>query len=127
MKTLLTISAVVLAVFGLGFFLVPAQVLSAYGVAETSIPTEFAYRFLGGAAISIAVVNFFARNAPPDSQALRGVLYGGIIGYGTGVIVSILIQLSELALPSVWFNVALFGVFTLAFGYFAFVKKPGAA
>jgi len=128
MKTLLIISAVVLAVFGLSFFLVPAQVLSIYDPAyEENLTVEFAYRYFGAALFGLAVVQFFARNAPQDSQALRAVLYGGFIGYAGGVVVSILIQLSEVALPSVWFNVALLGIFTLAFGYFAFVRKPSTA
>jgi len=128
MKTLLIISAVVLAVFGLSFFLVPAQVLSIYDPAyEDNLTLEFAYRYFGAAALGLAVVQFFARNAPQDSQALRAVLYGGFIGYAAALVVSILFQLSELALPSVWFNVALLGSFTLAFGYFAFVRKPNTA
>ncbi len=128
MKTLLIISAVVFAVFGLGFFLVPAQVLSIYNpVYEENLSVEFAYRYFGAAALGIAVLQFFARNAPQDSQALRGILYGSFIGYAAAVVVSILFQLSEVALPSIWFNVALLGFFTLAFGYFAFVRKPSTA
>ena len=128
MKTLRIISVVVLAVFVLGFFLMHVQVLSIYDPHyEENLTLEFAYRYFGGALLGIAVLQFFARNAPQDSPALRGILYGGFIGYAAVVVVSILVQLSEVALPSVWFNVALLGSFTLAFGYFAFVRKPSTA
>lgn len=124
MKTLLIIFAVFVAVFGLGFFLVPAQVISIYG---GDIQDEFAWRYFGASLLGIAVVNFFARNAPRDSEALRGVLYGDVVGSAASLVVGILVQLSETPLPSVWFNVAVNGIFMLAFGYFAFVKRPGAA
>lgn len=127
MKTLLIISAVLGAVFGLGFFLVPGQVLSIYdpGYVE-SLTVEFAYRYFGTALLGIALLQFFARNAPQDSEALRGILYGSFTFYAAGVVVSLLL-LSQGGVPSVWFNVALGGIFTLAFGYFAFVRKPSTA
>ena len=127
MKTLLIISAVLGAVFGLGFFLVPGQVLSMYIPGyEENLSVEFGYRYFGAAVLGIAVLQFFARNAPHDSEALRGILYGGFIGGAAVVVVHVLV-LSQGGPPSVWFNVALSGILTLAFGYFAFVRKPSTA
>ena len=128
MKTLLIIAAFVAAVFGLGLFLAPAQVLSIYNpVYEQNLDQEFAYRYFGAALLGFAVLQFFARNAPQTSEALRGILYGSFTINAAVVAVSILVQLSEVALPSIWFNVALNGIFALAFGYFAFVRKPSTA
>jgi len=127
MKTLLIISAVIGAVFALGFFLVPEQVLSVYNPAyEENLTVEFAYRYFGAALFSLAVVQFFARNAPQASEALRAVLYGSFTFNAAGLVVSLL-WLSQGGVPSIWFNVALGVIFTLAFGYFAFVRKPSTA
>ena len=126
MKTLLTISAVFSAIFGLGMFLVPAQFIAAYGgdiLAQGEIP----WRFFGSSALGVAVVHFLARNAPPESVALRAILYGGFVGYASGLVVNVLVRLTEEAQTGNWLNIALSAIFTLAFGYVAFVRRPGAA
>ena len=97
-----------------------------YGAVEENQAADFNIRFFGAAALGIAVISFFARNAPQDSEALRADLYGDFVASGAVAIVALLVQLSELAAPLLWFNVALNVIFTLAFGYFAIVKRPSS-
>jgi hypothetical protein len=68
-KTLLIIFAVFVAVFGLGFFLVPAQVISIYG---GDIQDEFAWRYFGASLLGIAVVNFIRRRRWQCRESRRG-------------------------------------------------------
>jgi hypothetical protein len=66
-STVLTVSAIYLAVLGLGFMLVPRQI-GIDAVSPDASPALVAYlRIFSGPFLGIAVLNWMARNAPPSS------------------------------------------------------------
>jgi hypothetical protein len=81
LKTVLTISAIYLAVLGLGFMLAPRQIGIEAVPADPS-PALIAYlRVLGGPFMGIAVLNWLARNAAPSSTR-DAIVIANIVGFG---------------------------------------------
>jgi len=118
--TFLAIAAVIAFVFGLGFILVPAQMLAMYG--ETLDATgQWLARYLGSAFIGIAVVSWFARNAAQNG-AMRAIILGFFVLNITGLIVAVLDGLSGTGSALIWLNVVIYLFFALGFGYFQFIK-----
>jgi hypothetical protein len=77
-KIFLTISAVIAVLFGLAFVLAPTAASSIYGVPPDP-HTALISQFFGSALISIAVVNWCARDFS-DWEAVRGILIANAIG-----------------------------------------------
>ena len=86
-KLYLTISAIVLLLYGIGFVIIPADVVALYGVPPQPhvIMTD---RFFGSTLLSVGVITWFARDFA-DWAAVRAVLIGGVVGYGISIIVLI--------------------------------------
>ena len=86
-KLYLTISAIVLLLYGIGFVIIPADVVALYGVPPQPhvIMTD---RFFGSTLLSVGVITWFARDFA-DLAAVRAVLIGGVVGYGISTIVLI--------------------------------------
>ncbi len=82
LKTMLTISAIYLAVLGLGFMFAPREIGIGAVPADPS-PALVAYlRIFGGPCVGIAVLNWLARHADP-SAALDAIVLANIVGFGS--------------------------------------------
>ena len=125
LKTLLVINAVVSAVYGLGFVLVPGQVVSLYGV-EESAALMYTGQLFGAALIAFAVLTWSARNAV-ESEARRAIVLALLIGDAVGFIVALIGQLGEVVNALGWSSVGLYLLLTLGFAYFQFVKQETQA
>ena len=81
LKTVLTVSAIYLAVLGVGFMLVPLQI-GIDAVPPDASPALIAYlRIFGGPVLGVAALNWLARNAEP-SAARNAIILGNIVGFG---------------------------------------------
>jgi hypothetical protein len=81
LKTVLTISAIYLAVLGLGFMLLPRQI-GIDAVPPDASPALVAYlRIFSGPFLGIAVLNWMTRNAP-GSAARDAIVLANIVGFG---------------------------------------------
>ena len=81
LKVVLTISAIYLAVLGLGFMLAPRQI-GIDAVPADASPALVAYlRLFGGPFLGIAVLNWMGRKAPP-SPARDAIVLANIVGFG---------------------------------------------
>lgn len=79
-KAVLTVSAIYLAVLGIGFMLFPWQT-GVEAVPADASPALIAYlRVLGGPFLGIAAMNWMARNAEP-SATRDAILIGNIVGF----------------------------------------------
>ena len=77
----LTVSAIYLAVLGVGFMFAPRQI-GIDAVPSDPSPALIAYlRVFGGPFIGIAVLNWLARNAGP-SPARNAIVLANIVGFG---------------------------------------------
>ena len=83
-KIYFTITAMLATIYGIAFLLFPGPSLAIYGV--TGQPSaSLNIQFFGSALISLAVISAFARNFQ-DWEAVRGVLYGLMIGNVAGFV-----------------------------------------
>ena len=81
LKVMLTVSAIYVAVLGVGFMLAPRQIGIDAVLADAS-PALIAYlRIFGGPILGIAVLNWMARNVEP-STARNAIVLGNIFGFG---------------------------------------------
>jgi hypothetical protein len=83
LNVLLSITAVYMALLGLGFIFAP-QAIGVGAVPEDAPPALIAYlRVFGTTFLGIAVLNWTARNAEP-STALKAIILGNIVGFSVG-------------------------------------------
>ncbi|GMR11041.1 MAG: hypothetical protein BMS9Abin28_1865 [Anaerolineae bacterium] len=120
LKTLMIINAVVAAVFGVAFVLVPGQVISLYGV-DASAALKYEGQLLGAAFIGFAVLTLSARNAN-DSAARRAIVLALFTGNAVGFAVALVGQLNDVVGALGWSTVAIYLLLALGFGYFQFAK-----
>ncbi len=121
LRTLLTINAIIAAIFGMGFLIIPKTILSIYGGTLTDVGTILA-RLLGAEFLSYAAITWLARNIK-ETRMLRIIVPGCLIGFGLGFIVFLLAQLSGVFNFLGWSTVMVYLFFTLGYGYFYF-KDP---
>ena len=81
LKTVLTVSAIYLAIVGVGMMLTPRQ-FGIDAVPPDAPPALIAFlRIFGGPMLGIAVLNWMARNAEP-STARNAIILANIVGFG---------------------------------------------
>jgi hypothetical protein len=81
LKVVLTVSAIYLAVLGVGFMFAP-RAIGIEAVPADPSPTLIAYlRVFGGPFLGIAVLNWMARNEAP-SPARNAIVLANIVGFG---------------------------------------------
>jgi hypothetical protein len=119
----LLINSVVALVFGLGFVLGPAPLLSQYGV-QTDAAGIVMSRFFGAALIQLEVLLYIAQ-ATGDKVALRAMVVAGLVGSLAGLAVALSAQLTHVVNSLGWSTVVLYALFLA--GYATFAMRPAAA
>jgi len=122
LKYWLVAKAIIVAIFGIGFVLIPTTLASLYGMTLDDAGVLMA-RLFGGGFIFECIVLFMARNTDRDDVACRGIMLGVVVSNLIGFIVCLLATLAGTWNALGWLSVALFLVFGLAFAYFLFLKK----
>ena len=111
-NVLLTISAIYVALVGLGMLFVP-QALIFSGSAGTPMGVFFALRSCGCSLLGVAVMNWMARNAEA-SKSRDAILVGNTVAYALAVIV-FLINVFSGGAALVWVYVIISALFAVAF------------
>jgi apolipoprotein N-acyltransferase len=94
LKVLLIISAIFMALLGLGQIFAPEALAIGY-IPEGASEALIAYlRGFGGATLGIAVLNWVARNSEP-STARNAIVLGNTVGYGLTTIFSVWVPISS--------------------------------
>lgn len=122
--TLLTLNAIVAALFGLGLVLVPATLMSLYGV---TLGAEGIYvaRLFGAELLGYATLAWFARNTQ-ESGARRAIILAFFVSWAVGFVCALIGQLSGVVNALGWSNVGLYLLFALGYAYFQFMR-PSAS
>jgi hypothetical protein len=88
LNTILSISAVYMALLSLGFMFAP-QVAGINAVPVDASPALIAYlRVFGSTFLGIAIMNWLVRNAEP-STALNALILGNIVGFGAAALLDV--------------------------------------
>jgi hypothetical protein len=118
LKTLMTINAVVTAIFGVAFLFVPGRVVSMYGVQGTPA-LNYLGQLSGSSLISVAVLAWMARGVV-ESGARRAIILSFFVLYGIGFILSLIAETRDVIGSLGYSSVALNLLFAVGFGYFYF-------
>ena len=123
-STIMAIASIVALVFGIAFLVVPAWLMSTYGV-TLEAAGQWVGRYFGSALVGIAAVTWLARNAP-ESEGVRAVVIGDLVVSFTGLVVAVLDVLFGVGNALLWLNVVIYLLLTLGFGYLQFGKPKEA-
>lgn len=123
LNTLFIVWAVANTIFGLGFLLAPATMMSGYG-ATALPPHEIALgRLLGASYLGYAVLGWVARSINEPS-ARRKIVLANLVA--TTLTLAIFLKTTLIDGRNTgpeWFNVVLMGMYVVGFGYFYFTKQ----
>lgn len=117
LNTFLKIHAIIALVFGLGFLLIPATILSFYTEVELNEAGTFMSRLFGSAILTYAAVLWFASDTP-DSEAKRAIVKGFFLSMLVGLGVALHFQLTGPINALGWSTVALYAF--LSFSYWRY-------
>ena len=123
-KLLFTCGAVVLAIFGLLWLVIPATGLAIFGhtVASYDLGSIIA-RYWGSAFLGVAVILWLARNSQADSTSVRAIILGGLVMSVTGLYCGIIDMLFGSPSAMIWLTIVLYALFSVWFAVVA-LKKP---
>ena len=119
-STFMVIYALVSAVFGMGFVLMPGQLLPIYGV-EPDAALRLIGQFFGAALLSLALLSWLARNLS-DSESRRAIVLALLVGEAIGFIFALIGQFNGILNVLGWSVVIVYLIFTLGLAYFQFSK-----
>lgn len=121
LRNLFILTAVVGLVFGLGFLIFPDQLLQLYDV-QLSEAGLYISRLIGTVFIGVGIITWQARYSN-DSAARRAIVTGLFIDFLLGLVVSIMMMVSDVVNALGWSTVIIYLFFTLGYGYFQFIKR----
>lgn len=117
-----TVTAIGSLLFGLAYLLVPASLLSLYGI--TLDPSnQWAARYFGSALLGFAAIFWLVRKVQ-SGLALRAILLGAFIASTAGLVVAILELLLGSGNTLVWSTALIYLLLSLGFGDFVFRTPP---
>jgi len=125
LSVLLAVNAAIAAAFGLGFVLVPAEVVATYGVALPAGSAVVA-RLFGAMLVGQAVLSWQARAAGP-SEALRAIVLGFFVAETLGFVLAVHAVVTGAVNVLGWSTVAIYAFLAAGFGVFAFGKSAVTA
>jgi hypothetical protein len=121
LRILMVINTVIAGLFGIGFVLIPWQVLSMYGV-QPNPAINYIGELFGAALIAFAVLTWSARNAA-ESDARTAIVRALFIGDAIGFILALIAQLGAVVNNLGWSTVVIYLFLAVGFGYFHFIKS----
>lgn len=125
LKTFISIHSILLFLFGLGFLLLPAMVLSVYGTSSNSTGLLTA-RVFGICTIELSVIIWFCRKEL-GSRILKTLIILLFLGKALAFTLTLHAQISGIFNLLGWTNVALYLLFAFEYGYFLVEYKNESA
>jgi len=120
LSSFLVVKTVISLLFGIGFVLMPAVVMSIYGVTLDSAGILMA-QYFGACLIGIGLACWLFKYGDPD--ALKCLTLALFVADTLGFIISMLGISSGLVNALGWLNVAIWLFLALGLGYFRFMKS----
>ena len=121
LNSFLTLAAIVAALFGLAFLLVPAWLVGLYGVSLTAA-TAVVGRIAGSVILAFAIVFWSARNGN-GAEAFKAVMIGGLVANVLDGLILLRATSAGLLNGLGWLQVLINGALAAGFGYFVFGKR----
>jgi len=121
LRHLFTINLFLAIFFGLSCSLFPVSVLRLYGL-QSNPAAVWASRLVGGAILGYATLMWFGRR-PRSLDARRAIAIALFVQDAIGFLASLEIQLGGAMNALGWSNPVLYGLLTLGYGYFLFLRR----
>jgi hypothetical protein len=121
-KSMMSIKAIVVIFFGLGFLFMTQTIMELYGMNVNSGGIASG-RLLGQMYILIALLLWFCRNTS-EASTKKAFAISITIGDAIGTVVSLLAVLSGAMNSLGWSAVAIYLLLTIGFGYFVLKPEP---
>jgi hypothetical protein len=118
LRTLFSINTIVAGLFGLAFVIVPGPLTELYDI-ELTAAGLYVGRLLGAAFLMFAVLTWQSRDAQ-DSTARQAIVLALLVGFVVGFVASLVGQLNDIVNALGWTTVAIYLLFSVAYGYFQF-------
>jgi hypothetical protein len=121
MKLLLSVYAVVTAIFGILAFVVPATVILWYTPLPADIVAQTGFRLGGSLGIGLAILAWYARNS--DGKVRRVIVMAVTLTNALGCIAAFIAATSGSFNGAAWFEVISYALWTVAFILVPRLKK----
>ncbi len=113
LKTVFIINAIIAGFFALVSLVIPATLLSSYGV-ESNAAIVLMTRFFGVTLLAIALMTFYLKSSEFNSD-VKSVVLALLISNAVGVIVAIWGQVSNITNNLGWLTVIIYVFLTIAY------------
>lgn len=120
LSVLMTLNAIVAAVFGIAFVVVPSQTMGLYGI-EATAALMYVGQLLGSAYLTFAILTWVGRKAD-DSDARRAIVLSLFLGFTIAFVVALIGQMNTVVNSLGWLTVVLYLLFAVGYAVFAFSK-----
>jgi hypothetical protein len=122
-RTVLTVAAVLSFLFGIGFILMPGQLVTFYGV-ELDDTGRYVAQLYGATLFGFGLLNWLARDFR-EGYVQRAVLTANTLSAALGFLFSLFGQLGGVAGVNAlgWSTVLIYLLLTLGFGYLRFMRQ----
>jgi hypothetical protein len=121
LSNFISIHSILLFLFGLGFLLVPAWMLSVYGTSANSTGLLTA-RMFGIGNIQLSIIMWISRN-DFGSKILKTLVLLLFLGNALAFMLALQAQISGVFNVFGWTNVALYLLFAFGYGYFQLAAR----
>lgn len=121
-KNLAIGNTIISLLFGIGFVLMPKDILDMYDVKLTDSGNHIAQLF-GAALVTIGIIVWFIRDMQPSS-ARQGISLGLIVGDTLGTLLSLMDIFNDDTDANAlqWLNVLIYVLLAVGFGYFFYLN-----
>lgn len=124
LRTFLLIAAIIALAYAFGLLLMPALVLTAYGLGTS--PSEILLaRYFGVELLGLGVIQWMAKDL--SGASVRPVIAGGLALNAVGTIVSLMGTLGGVMNAVGWSGVLLYLLLGLGYAYFQFMAPARQA
>lgn len=121
LKIWMIITAILGWVFGIGYFLLPTQMMASVGIgADKALAHQT--QIFGAALIAISFMSWFARNEA-ESKSRRAILFGLFLYFALGSISIFLFALTGIPNIASWVILAFHLLLALVYAYHLFAKQ----
>jgi hypothetical protein len=125
-RLMFIINAIVLAIFGVAFMIMPASILAQFK-SEVYIATLYVARFMGAAVLMGGLLLWFLKDVAAKMQ--KNIAFV-LLAYSIGGFVLSLLGMTTFGVlrANGWVLLVVFGLFSLIYGYMLFLQpKPAPA
>jgi hypothetical protein len=127
-KQYFTIAAILATIYGIGFLVIPANLLVLYGTPAPDSRIVLTAQYFGVALLGLGLTVWFVRNCP-DAATVRGVLIANAIGDAVGFVITAWGMIQGLLNATAWTSLVIYAALALGAIYLllAAPQRPTAA